>query len=363
MMHVAINALSITNRSGTGRYTWGLIHGFVKRNDPDLFLSVFLPSDFVLPKKWRNNSRIRFYSIPIGSTFGRIVWEQLFLPSFLRIIQPDILHSPAFIAPVFRRISPKQIVTIHDLTFRNYPQTIPLYRRKYYEFSIYRSIQYSDLILTDSQTIADELAAIFKPSKAITFVHLGVDRDTFHSMITPNDLSILELYEIEHPYFLTVGTKEPRKNLSTILQATEKARSGGLDMPLVLAGRVGWMQDVRELQRNGIRILDYVPEEHLPALYRNAHTFLAPSMYEGYDLPALESLACGTPVIASDIPIHREILKNNAFFVKVDHVDAWADALLQTSQDKKDSLDFMSREWSEVAKETYQVYRSILQTK
>ena len=91
-MHIAINALSITNRSGTGRYTWGLIHGLIHPRQSLFQFSIFIPSDYVIPSEWATEDNIRFYSIPIRSTARRILWEQIFMPRLLRQIKPDIFH-------------------------------------------------------------------------------------------------------------------------------------------------------------------------------------------------------------------------------------------------------------------------------
>ena len=93
-MHVALNALPITNRSGTGRYCWGLIHGFISEFSNDARLSIAIPASFSIPNEWRHKKNIHFYSIPISSTIQRIAWEQWALPSFVKKLQCDMLTSP-----------------------------------------------------------------------------------------------------------------------------------------------------------------------------------------------------------------------------------------------------------------------------
>ena len=97
-MHIAINALSITNRSGTGRYTWGLIHGFFQIPQPDFKLSIIIPADFPIPSAWQHSTQFRFYSIPVAHS--PVYAGNSFPARLLRQIQTDALHSPAFIAPV-----------------------------------------------------------------------------------------------------------------------------------------------------------------------------------------------------------------------------------------------------------------------
>lgn len=358
-MHIALNALCITNRSGTGRYAWGLIHGLLGQSSPNGFFSILIPSDFSLPVAWRKSSNVRFYSIPIRSAFHRIAWEQWSLPSFLRAIKPDLLHSPAFIAPVLRPVSIKQVVTIHDLAFLQYPETIPPIRRRFYQWIIPRSWRAADTVIADSKAVADELAALPNAPRTIVPIHLGVDRARFSPQKEEPDARVLDRYELNEPFILFVGTREPRKNLETILRAHASARSKGFNVTLAIAGRYGWMAD-RTFESSGVRWLDYVEEDHLPSLYRGAQAVIAPSFYEGFDLPTMEALACGTPVLASDIPVHREVLGNSAVFIPPYDIRTWEDALMKQSASRRILSNAPIREWDQTAQKTLAVYESIL---
>lgn len=358
-MHVALNALSITNRSGTGRYAWGLIHGMMTELGGNDRLSVVIPASFTIPNEWRRNDKIRFYSIPIRSALRRIVWEQGSLPSFVKQIQGDILHSPAFIAPVLRRTNVKQIVTIHDLAFARFPRTIPLLRLAFYRWAIPASIRRADSVITDSRTIADELAQTAYAPKRIVPIHLGVDPSRFRSQTSPGDESVMGRYDLRNDYFLFVGTREPRKNLHTLLNAYSQARERGLNTELVIAGRLGWMQDEAAFGNPGVRTIDHVANDAIPALYRHTKALLAPSLYEGFDLPVVEAIACGAPVIASDIPTHREILDPNTNFIPVKNVYAWAQALIDCEKNPPVVPTKRIRGWSETAADTFRVYRSV----
>lgn len=359
-MHVAINALCIVNRSGTGRYAWGLIDGLLAQPSPGWIYSILIPADFPLPESWRSNLNVRFYTIPIHSIYQRIAWEQGSLPVFLRVIKPDLLHSLAFIAPVLRRVRVKQVVTIHDLAFRQYPETIPWIRRRFYRWIIPRSWRKADAVIADSKSVAAELAILPDPPQAIVPVHLGVDLTRFSPQPADTDAPILDRYNLREPYVLFVGTREPRKNLPTVLRAYASARSNGFNPILAIAGRYGWMTE-RSQENPGVRWLDYVEEGHLPALYRNARSLIAPSLYEGFDLPAMEALACGTPVLASDIPVHHEVLGNSATFILPCDVSDWEKALIERATAKQAPANAPIRDWSQTARETRTVYEFMLQ--
>lgn len=354
-MRVALNALCITNRSGTGRYTAGLLEGLARLRPSGLELTAFIPSDFSPPSLWRHEAWIDFHPVSVSSLLKRIAWEQWTLPGLLRSLQADLLHSPAFIGPVLRPCPVPQIVTIHDLAFRRYPETIPWIRKLYYRWAIPRSMRRAALILTDTRAVAEELCAP-AVSAPIVPVHLGVDTNRFHSTPNRDDEEFLRMYDVHKPYILFVGTQEPRKNLSTLLEAYFMAREWGLESELVLMGRYGWSVERSVFKQVGIRRIGYIDEAHQPALYRQAAALAAPSLYEGFDLPAYEALACATPVIASDIAVHRETLGERARFIPALDAVAWARALHDKESLSK-TVGFRARDWIDTARETVEAWR------
>lgn len=267
------------------------------------------------------------------------------------------MHSPAFISPCFFQNDLHHIVSIHDLAFLKYPNTIPMLRKIYLQFMIRRSIKHAQTIITDSNAIADEIRQEYILKSPVHSIHLGVDDSRFSSLKQQNDHHILAHYQITIPYFLFVGTIEPRKNLETILNAYCFAKQKGLDKQLVIVGRYGWMVDENLLKQDDVIRLGHISESHLPALYRNADALVAPSLYEGFDLPTVEALACGTKALASDIPIHREILKEKAVYIQADHHDGWAKAML--NDHGKEKIPVFCRTWKDVAAETIEIYKSI----
>ncbi|MBZ0255419.1 glycosyltransferase family 4 protein [bacterium] len=377
-MHVAINALCINNRSGTGRYAHGLIDGLMRTQTGDARISVLVPSEFSIPPDWRNNEAISFYSIPTGGALQRVYFEQFQLPAWLKKVNPDLLHSPAFIAPIDAPKTVRQVVSIHDLAFIRYPETIPAMRLAYYRWAIPRSIQCAAQILTDAQSVSELITQEFSPNAPVNAIPLGVDARVFHQEKNDDDFDVLKQYGVASPYVLFVGTQEPRKNLPMLLGAYQTARGRGLSANLVLAGRYGWKQQEALLNQEGVLRIGFVNDEHLPALYRHAQAFAAPSLDEGFNLPSVEALACGTRVIASDIAVHREILGEHATYAAPDHIEQWEDALLRIGgglrthptidakmrarpETERRQLVHL-RDWTDVAKETLEVYKNALGT-
>ncbi|MGC9327223.1 MAG: glycosyltransferase family 4 protein, partial [Candidatus Hinthialibacter sp.] len=350
------------NRSGTGRYAWGLIQGWLHQSSVRHVFSIVIPSEFQIPTEWRNHDNARFYSAGACGAQARMAWEQRRLPDWLRQIKPDIFHSPAFIAPVFRKIDCAQAVAVHDLAFLRHPETIPALRRFYYRVMIPRSWRAADAVITDSEAVAGELAARPDAPKKIATVHLGVDRRRFSPEAGPADASVLRDYGLASPYLLFVGTREPRKNLAVLVQAFRQARQLGWQAQLAIAGRYGWMES-RSNDGSGIHWLDHIPEGRLPALYRGACACAAPSFYEGFDLPPVEALACGTPVLASDIPVHREILGDHAVYLPVNDASAWSQAMLKITEKKPLIIPHEIRDWGTVAEDTIKVFEAVLHHK
>ena len=266
-MHIAINALSITNRSGTDAIpradSW-----LLSDSQPDFKLSIIIPADFPIPSARQHSTQFRFYSIPVRSTFSRIRWEQFSLPRLLRQIQTDALHSPAFIAPVVSDLRIPGVVTIHDLTFERYPSLIPALRRPYYRWAIPKSIRTAQVLLTDSVTIAEELAQRLTRHPPIIPIHLGVDPVQFSPLPQAQDQRILHKYGIPSPYFLTVGTREPR--VSGYHPACLSTRTSA---ELKISGhrRTSGMDAQADAKFSHTHFPDSLDED--PALYRHAQAF------------------------------------------------------------------------------------------
>ena len=359
-MHAAINALCLGNRSGTGRYTEGLINGFVELADREVRLSVFIPSHFPISPKWWRTTQVRFYSIPIPTAWHRVVWEQWFSQGWLKKLKPDLLHSPAFVVPLFRRGPYRQIITIHDLAFLRFPQTLPAGRRRYLAIAATRSMRLADAIITDSRAIQREVQEQVNRPEKVAAVPLGVNPALFHTHPTLEDEKILESLGVQRPYFLFAGTIEPRKNLSRILSAYLQARREGVKPNLVIAGRLGWKHDTIPLYQEGVVGVGFVTDAKLAALYRHAESLLAPSLYEGFDLPVVEAAACGTPVICSDIPVHHELFGEEGRYISVEDEEGWKKAFISPDNWNPSSRAGEIRGWTDAARDLLECYRRVI---
>lgn len=356
-MHVVINALGIDNRSGTGRYIHGLLDGVCQIDPSDIRITVPLPASFPIPEAWNKSTSLQVHPVTVRSTAGRIAWEQWSLPAFSRAIRADALHTTAFVAPRFLPPSIRSIVTIHDLAFRRYPETIPRLRRLYYGCTIPASIRKAQMVITDAEAIRREVLAL-GATTPVEAIPLGVDPTLHHPTPHPNDGQTLIRLGITKPFVLFTGTREPRKNVSTLLKAMHHAWACGSDTRLVLAGRYGWLVNDSHWNDDRLIRVGYISHEEMAALYRSCAAYCTASLYEGFDLPSVEAQACGAPILASNIPVHREFLASATRFIHPTDVSAWTEALLNLPQ--RDPAPGTPRPWKDVAHDTLRSYRSVL---
>jgi len=208
------------------------------------------------------------------------------------------------------------VITVHDLAWIRHPETHPIERVRYLEHHFPRALERADHILTVSEFTRAELMQIFDiPAERITVTHLGVDHQVFRPHTEAECLPILSKYGLTwRGYILSVGTLEPRKNLHLALEAHRRLpielQRG---FPLILVGARGWhttkLQEIlhKQARQGTVKPLGYVPDSDLPSLYAGARAFVYPSRYEGFGLPPLEAMACGTPVIVSDAKALTEV--------------------------------------------------------
>lgn len=237
----------------------------------------------------------------------------------------EIFWAPEQIGPINLPKSIKLALNIHDLSWIYYPWTMSLHNSFFHKLFAKRSISRADLILVQSYTTANDLKKNFSqinPDK-IKVIYEGVDEDFRQRDKKKAWELISRKFTISKKYILCVGTIEPRKNIESLLRAYALLDKAIRDeYQLLIAGRFGWknsslfkLYNKLKLNKNEVRFLGYVPKEDLINLYCGASLFVFPSLYEGFGLPLLEAMACGVPIICSDIEIFREIVNDSAFYV------------------------------------------------
>jgi glycosyltransferase involved in cell wall biosynthesis len=285
----------------------------------------------------------------------------------------DLLHSPDFIPPAFgyRR----SVITIHDLNFLYYPQFLTAESRRYYNDQIAWAVDRADHILADSHATKADLVSMLnvEPDK-VTVVHLAAD--LAYRPIPKGEVEcVITRYDLQPGYLLFVGTLEPRKNVPGLLQAYRLLRDAGTtNEPLVLVGGRGWLYDEIFERVGALNLTEHVcflhetPNADLPGLYSAASVLVTPSFYEGFGLPALEAMACGTPVVVSDRASLPEVVAEAGLLVNPDDPEDIAQALTRVLMDealraqmRAQGLTQAARfSWDKAARETLAVYRQVL---
>ena len=287
--------------------------------------------------------------------------------------RPHLIHSPDFIPP--RGGSWSSVITIHDLTFLHYPEFLTREARGYYNSQIHAAVQRADAILADSEASRQDILNLLdaKPSN-VTTVYLA-PHPRFRPQSAEQVAALRSSLRLPSEYLLFVGTFEPRKNVAGLLRAYAAMRSDFPGTPwLVLAGRQGGLFDdtIRLVNELGLHpfvsFLPSLPSQDLPALYTGAKMLILPSYYEGFGLPVLESMACGTPTIIADRASLPEIAGEAAILVDPNEPDSLSHAmqllLSDTSQhaELREKGFIRAREfsWSRCCEKTLTVYRNLL---
>lgn len=261
---------------------------------------------------------------------------------FEKISYNSIMHSKADIYHFFNFIIPKKIrgktiTTVYDMVYKLYPETMSNVNRRIHARELARSCQHADLILTISQNSQRQIAEFMHvPEEKIHIAYPAVDRSQFYP--EQNRQYLQEKYQIQQDYFLYLGTLEPRKNIPRLVQAFHVVSQKQKDVILVLAGQKGWQYEeifktIQYLKlENKVRFLGYVPDEDKRVLYSGARAFLFPSLYEGFGMPPLEAMACGTPVVVSNTSSLPEVVGAAGLYVNPLDVENMAEAMVRITE-------------------------------
>ncbi|MCB1070551.1 MAG: glycosyltransferase family 4 protein [Verrucomicrobia bacterium] len=369
-MKVCIDIQSaIAQRAGVGRYTRTLVEHLSRQRSPQDALSLFY---FDFRRRGGAPACLGATERAIHLIPGRVVqraWKSLEWPPFNWFAgKADVYHFPNFILPPLTR--GKSVVTIHDVAFLRYPETIEERNLRYLTRLMRKTVERADRIITVSEFTAREIQQLLGvPKEKCAAIPSGLD-DAFVPARDEACRRFREQHHLPRPYLLTVGTLEPRKNIPFLVYLFESLDS---DIDLVIAGMKGWKTEPilhrieTSIRRNRIHYLDYVADEDLPALYTGAEAFLFPSLYEGFGFPPLEAMRCRTPVISSCTSSLPEVLGDAAILAEPYDVEAWLEAISKVLGDSAFRTTLKAAgearaaqfTWSETARRTWDVYRSL----
>ncbi len=303
MLHVAMDPVPlIGDRTGVGRYAHELLGALLARPDPPAVtlttLSARRPArpDLPGPARWRHHH--------VPSRLVERLWDLDVFPAELLVGRADVFHATNFVAPPLRRTP--VVATIHDLSYERFPDTVDARVARYRE-RVPETLRRGADVITPSRTVADEVIARYQlEPERVTAIALGVD--AAWAAGRPPDEAWRERYAVPPSYVLFVGSTGRRKNPHLLVEAHRRAGELDADVPpLVLAGPPPAAGLAAAVSARGGTVLGYLDDRDLHGLVAGAACVVLPSIYEGFGLPVLEAMAAGTPVVASDIPAHREV--------------------------------------------------------
>lgn len=303
----------------------------------------------------------------------RLLWEQFALPRILQKDGTDVLHAPAYLLPI--RSTCPTVLTVYDAMALTHAHWCRAINRLNYRMLMPPSIRRANAIIVPSEFTARQLVSLFpEAGEKVRVIPLGVSEMFRADADERADEQVIRSHGIPSPYLLFVARHEPKKNLRALVEAFHLLKANdGIPHKLVLAGASGWgcrsaYRRIHELGLSGDVIRPgFIPNESLPALYRQADVFVFPSLYEGFGLPPLEAMACGTPVVCSKTGSLPEVVEDAALLVDPTRPPDIARGIFTVLEDRdtRTALSQLGRihastfSWEATAQRTDDVYREV----
>lgn len=364
-MRVALDATPLLGpRTGIGTYTAHLIDRLARRSDLDLVITAFTA---------RGASGLADALPPGVRVSGRRVPARLLRAAWLAGWGPtgealtgrvEIFHATNYVLPPLRRAA--GVLSIHDLGYLRNPSTVTRASLAYRHL-VPMALRRGATVCTLTRAVAEQVTDAYAvPADRVHVASPGVE-SAWHEAVPPTEATRTRL-GLPTDYLVAVGTLEPRKNLTGLLDAYRLAESRHLDLPpLVLVGAAGWGPD---LDTSGIRddlVLrsGHIPFDELRQVVAGARALVFPSIDEGFGLPPVEALACGTPVVVADLPVTREVLGDQACYADPRSSEALLEAMTATLRtpvgtDASRRAKASEYTWERCADATVTAYRSAL---
>lgn len=349
------------NQAGSAVYTSNLIEALRNLGCGDEFRLFDIGQTRDMSKSKTITSRLQ-------TIYRDLIWAHTVLPYRTYKSKIDVLHIPVNVIPIFSNCP--TVLTVHDTTILQNPQNFTFWYRNYSRLFLPMLAKKAKVILTVSENSKRDIVKQLKiPPEKVVVTYLAAS-DDFKTVSVRELERVKKCYNLDS-FILTVGSLEPRKNIPRLLQAYASLLKKGFQHTLVHVGPKGWLYDeiyseVERLSLNEkVRFLGRIPLPDLVSLYNAATLFVYPSLYEGFGLPVLEAMACGCPVITSNISSLPEVAGDAGILVDPSDVSQIADSIESVCEDKqkagllknagiKRAKEFS---WKRCAKETLDVYR------
>lgn len=367
-MRVGIDARLLTGAYTGDRTYWrGLLTAFSHLLDAAAHRLILFSTRPIANGTLPESSLYEHVIVPARS---ERLWSLFQLPKLARTHSCDLVHTQYTVSPFFRIPT---VTTVHDISFLIEPHWFPLKDRILLRLTVPASCRRARRVLTVSETSREDIIErlSLSPEKVVATPN-GLPEGFYPIPKAEAQAWARERYGIQPPFALAVGVLQPRKNWQLAIQAVALAREQyELPLTLVLTGKAGWarrmLDHAKRVWAQGDWLIEtgYVPDEHLVWLYNAAEVMLYPSFYEGFGLPPLEAMACGTPVIASNGGALPEVVGSGGILLPPDQPGMWANALrtILVSDAYRNTLREQALtqakrfSWRTTAERTWQAYR------
>ncbi len=379
-MRVAVDArpAAFSDKTGIGYYTWHLLRELPRADPQTRYVAWYLRGRDLLP----GGRPAPELDLPSGggpaerwTPFPSRLFERLSqrfdVPRLEWLVRFDVLFGPNFVPPPTRK---PVVVTVHDLAFKRYPDTAPHGTRRWLR-QLEAALRRATCVIAVSQSTKRDLIELLAvPEQRVTVIPHGVDMDVFRPAPAQVIGEARARLGIDGPYLLALGGIEPRKNLSGLLSAYARLAADIRPALVIAGGGVEWNPEGRVLLREALEALEpsvrrhvvttgYVTEGDKVALLTGAEALVYPSLYEGFGLPVLEAMACGTPVVTSNVSALPEVAGGAAVLVDPSDPESIAEGISRVLTDGsvRDRLQKVGPAraarftWSETARRTAEV--------
>jgi glycosyltransferase involved in cell wall biosynthesis len=369
-MRIAIDARKLRD-FGIGTYIRNILVGLARRDPDTEFVVLCRPVD-------------RDLNLPLGPNFRIVVegaatysfGEQLRIPLRLARERVRLVHEPHYVLPA--AVPCRSIVTIHDCIHLMFPQYLP--NRAAYVYArgaMWTATRKASRILTVSEASRRDILRFFDvPEDRVQVVYNAIDERFLDGPDEAAMDRVRQRYQLDHPFALYVGNIKPHKNVERLIAAFGRVRAAGLDeLRLVIIGdEISKYPSLRQMVHRHqldkhVRFLGFQPAATLSSFYRLARVFVFPSLYEGFGLPPLEAMACGVPVVTSNVSSLPEVAGDAALLVDPYDVDAIAGAIRRAVEDETLRQELSARglararqfSWTDSVAQIHQAYRDVIE--
>jgi len=337
-MKICIDLTSLAdNFSGIERYAACISEELIRNHMEDEFVLIFKNEIHDIFKKYTERTNIDYVVVP-GE--NKLLFNQIKLPRVLHTIKADWFLFLAFPIPILS-FKNNMVSTIHDICCWDCPETMNGMSKWYFRISHKVAIKKCKAIITISEFSKKRIhEKLNYPNDKIWLIYCGINHEDFTVKESRNE-GVRNKYNLPGEYILSLSTLEPRKNIQLLIRAYEKLLQNNVKTPkLVLAGRKGWKMDeflatLSQTLRNNLVFTGFIDDEDLPNVYSMAKFFVFPSLYEGFGMPPLEAMACGTRVLSSNASSLPEVLGSVACYFDSENEQSIYDGLMKMIRDDK----------------------------